>query len=172
VPLAYDVHPEFGYFCPGPRLRRELRVALVSILLGIVIGAAIATVRSGRAGGTDGVSSNGHLTLAGPSTLAPHVAGPSVPFKNADAAKADLAAAIKPYPLRMVRVRSSKPAAPLAGIPLGRTVPPEPDIGPDSAGRASPENAEGPEWPVVSPPAQSFAATAEPAVSETKRRLQ
>jgi hypothetical protein len=97
---------------------------------------------------------------------------PSFPFKNADTIKADPVEAIKPYPMRTVRVRPSKPAAPLAGIPLGRTVPPAPDIGPDTAGQASPENAEGPEWSAVSPPAQSFAATAESAVSKTKKRLE
>jgi hypothetical protein len=172
VPLAYDVHPEFGYFCPGPRVRRKLRVALVSILLGMVIGAAIATVRAGKAGTTDGVSSTAHSTSSGPSTLAPGVAGPSFPFKNADTAEADPMQAIKPYPMRMVRMRSSKPVLPLAGIPLGRTVPPEPDSVPDSAGQASPENAEGPEWSAVSPQAQSVAAAAESAVSENKRRLQ
>jgi hypothetical protein len=172
VPLAYDVHPEFGYFCPGPRLRRELRVALVSILLGMVIGAAIATVRAGKAGATDGVSSNAHPTSSTPSTLALGVAGPSYPFKNADTAKADPVQAIKPYPMRIVRMRSSKPASPLAGIPLGRTVPPEPDIVPGSAGQASPENAEGPEGAAISLRAQSFAASAEPAVSGTRKRLE
>jgi hypothetical protein len=172
VPLAYDVHPEFGYFCLGPRLRRELRVALVSILLGIVIGAAIATVRSGKAGETGAASSNEHLKSSGPSTMPLGIAVPSFAFKNADTIKPDPVEAIKPYPLRMVRVRSSKPAAPLAGIPLGRTVPPEPDIGPDSAGQASLENAGGPEWSAVSPPAHSFTATAESAVSETKKRLE
>ena len=34
------VHPEFGGFCPTPRLRRELRVALFSILFGVIGGAA------------------------------------------------------------------------------------------------------------------------------------
>jgi hypothetical protein len=33
-------HPEFGYFCPTPRLRRELRIAFVSILFGAIGGAA------------------------------------------------------------------------------------------------------------------------------------
>jgi hypothetical protein len=172
VPLAFDVHPEFGYFCPGPRVRRELRVALVSILLGIVIGAAIATVRAGKAGETDAVSSNEHLKSSGPSTLALGVAGPGFPLKNADTGKADPVEAIEPYPMRMVRVRSSKPASALAGIPLGRTVPPEPDIVPDSAGQAAPENADGPERSEVSPQAQSFAATAESATSKTRKRLE
>jgi hypothetical protein len=48
MPLAYDVHPEFGYFCPAPRVRREPRVAVVSILVGMVIGAAIVTIRAGK----------------------------------------------------------------------------------------------------------------------------
>src|SRR5262249_12250577 len=33
------VHPEFGYLCPTPRFRRELRLVVVSVLAGIVIGA-------------------------------------------------------------------------------------------------------------------------------------
>jgi hypothetical protein len=72
--------------------------------------------------------------------------------------------------MRMVRVRSSKAASPLAGIPLGRTAPPEPDIVPARAGPASPENAEGPGSLAASPPAQSVSAAAAPAVSGTKKR--
>ena len=34
------VHPEFGFFSPTPRLRRELRTAFFSVLFGIGIGAA------------------------------------------------------------------------------------------------------------------------------------
>ena len=40
VVVAGYVHPEFGGFCPTPRLRRELRVALFSILFGAMGGAA------------------------------------------------------------------------------------------------------------------------------------
>jgi len=40
--MAWDqyAHPEFGFFCPTPRLRRELRIAFVSILFGAIGGAA------------------------------------------------------------------------------------------------------------------------------------
>jgi len=69
MPLAYDFHPEFGYVSPGPRVRRELRVAVVSILVGMVIGAAIVSVRAGRAVGTDGVSSNARLKPSSPDPL-------------------------------------------------------------------------------------------------------
>ena len=39
--MAWDqyAHPEFGFFCPTPRLRRKLRIAFVSILFGAIGGA-------------------------------------------------------------------------------------------------------------------------------------
>ena len=122
---TYYVHPEFGYFCPGPRARRELRVAVVSILFGMVIGAAIVTVGAGHAVETDGVSSNAHLKSSSSDPLLPGSGGPSSQFKEADSAKAGPVEAIKPFPVRMVRVRSSKAPSPLAGILPGRTAPAE-----------------------------------------------
>ena len=142
MPLAYDVHPDFGYFCPGPRVRRELRVALVSMLFGMAIGAAIVTIRAGLASETDGISSNARLKSSGTDTRAPGITGPNLQFKNADDAKAEPVEAIKPFPIRRVRVRPSKAASPLAGIPLGHAGPPEPDIVPASEIPASPKNAE------------------------------
>lgn len=170
MPLTYDIHPEFGYLRPGRRVRRELRVAAVSMLLGMVIGAAIVTIRAGQAVETDGVSSNLHLKSSGPDTLLPGVAGRSFQFKSADNGNADPVQAVKPYPMRTVRVRPKKSASPIAGIPLGDTAPPQPDIVSASAGPASPEGAEGPASPVPSPQAQSFAATAEPVVTRTKKQ--
>ena len=156
--IVYDVHPEFGYFCPAPRVRRELRVALFSILIGIMIGAAIVTVRTSRAVETDGVSSNVPLKSSGPETLAAGVAGPG---SNADSVKADPGEAIKPYPMRMVRVRPSKAASHLAGIALGHKALPEPEIAPALAGPTSPpEKIESSKAPAASPRAQSFAALA------------
>jgi hypothetical protein len=168
VSPAYDVHPEFGYLCLAPRVRRELRVAAVSILFGMMIGAAIVTIAAGHA--TDAVSRDADLNSSGSDMVPPSVAGTSSQLKIADNAKANAAEAIEPYPMRMVRVRSSKAASPLAGIPLGRTAPPEPDIVPVPAGAASPQNAEGPGSLVASPPAQSVAAAAAPAASGTKKR--
>jgi hypothetical protein len=45
VPPANYVHPEFGYLCPTSRLRRDFRVAVVSIALGGIIGAGIVAFR-------------------------------------------------------------------------------------------------------------------------------
>jgi hypothetical protein len=166
VPPAYDIHPEFGYFCPAPRARRELRVAVVSILAGMAIGTAIMAIHAGQAAETEAVSGNAQLKSSAPDPLAA-VPAASARIKDADNAKADPVETIKPYPMRMVRVRSSKAPSPLAGIPLGRTEPPEP---PASAGPASLENEEALGSPAASPPAQSSAATAEPATSGTKKR--
>ena len=46
MPTAYYVHPEFGYFCLGPPARRELRIAVASVLFGMVIGAGTVTWRA------------------------------------------------------------------------------------------------------------------------------
>ena len=89
MPLAYDVHPEFGYFGPGPRFRRELRIAVVSVLFGLVIGAVIVTLRAGHAVETDGISSKAHRTSSGPDTGVPSVAGPSLQLENVDKAVSD-----------------------------------------------------------------------------------
>src|SRR5262245_11783327 len=134
----------------------------------MMIGAAIVSVRAGHAVETDGVSSNVPLKSSGSDTLVPRVEGPSSQFKNADNAKADPVETIKPYPMRMVRMRPSKAASPLVGIPLGR--PGAPDSLAASASAASSENAGGAEAPAASPQTQSFATAAEPAVSETKKR--
>ena len=162
MPPAYDIHPEFGYFCPAPRARRVLRVAVVSILAGMAIGAAIMAIHAGQAAETEAVSGHAQLKSSAPDPLAA-VPAASPRIKDADNAKADPVETIKPYPMRMVRVRSSKAPSPLAGIPLGRTEPPA------AAGPASPENAEAPGSPAALPPAQSVAA-AKPAVSRTKKR--
>jgi len=131
----------------------------------MAIGAAIMAIHAGQAAETEAVSGNAQLKSSAPDPLAA-VPAASPRIKDADNAKADPVETIKPYPMRMVRVRSSKAPSPLAGIPLGRTEPPAP---PASAGPASPKNAEAPGSPAALLPAQSVAA-AKPAVSGTKKR--
>jgi hypothetical protein len=64
MPSAYHVHPEFGYFCPTPYRRRELRVAIVSILFGAIIGGSIATLRAGHDRNPDGASTAAHVDVS------------------------------------------------------------------------------------------------------------
>jgi hypothetical protein len=47
------VHPEFGFLSPTPRLRRDLRTALLSLLFGIGIGATAVIALSGNKYGDD-----------------------------------------------------------------------------------------------------------------------
>ena len=54
MPSTYHVHPEFGYFCLTPYRRRELLVAVVSILFGAMIGGSIATLRAAHDPNPDG----------------------------------------------------------------------------------------------------------------------
>jgi len=72
VPSAHYVHPEFGYLCPTPRLRRELRVAIVSILLGTVIGAGL--VAFGRDHNTDVVFTMTHVGTSSDEPMSASVA--------------------------------------------------------------------------------------------------
>jgi hypothetical protein len=132
VPPTYYAHPEFGYFCPSRGARRELRVAVVSMLFGMVIGAAVMTVGAGHAGDSDGASSNAQPKSSRSDTLLQSGNGPTAQSMTAGNAQANSVEAIKPFPMRRVRV-PTKPSA-LASIPLGHTAQPEP---PPSAGPTS-----------------------------------
>ena len=165
MPPTYYVHPEFGYFCPGPRARRELRVAVVSILFGMVIGAAVMTVGAGRAGESDGGSINAHLKSSSSDPLLPGGNGPTAQSMTAGNAQTNSAEAIKPYPMRRVRVPTK--ASGLAGIALDHTAQPEPS---PSAGPTSHENEQAAPLPAASPQAQKVKAAAQSAIPTTRRR--
>ena len=168
MPPTYYVHPEFGYFCPGPRARRELRVAVVSILFGMVIGAAIMTVGAGqRRWRPTAVSSNAHLKSSSSRPVAAGRQRTEPPIKDADNAKADPAEAIKPYPMRMVRVRSSKALSTCrdSARPYARN-----RSRPLPQARPRHENEEAAPLPAASPQAQKVKAAAQPAIPTTRRR--
>ena len=119
---TYYIHPEFGYFCPAPGARRELRVAAASILFAIVIGAAIVTVGAGHAVETEGASSNTQLKPSSSNMLLPRGGVPNSLFKHGNNVQANHPEAIKPYPMRMVRLRPNKAASPLPAILAGRAI--------------------------------------------------
>jgi hypothetical protein len=159
---AYQIHPDFGYFCPSPGLRRELRVAIVSILFGMVSGAAIVTVGAGHAGERHGVSSNAQQSSRS-DTLLPRGNGASSMI--AGNAQANPAEAIKPFPMRRVRVPTK--ASALAGIPHGHTAQPEPSSSADSISHKSEQAALS---PAPSPQAQKAKAAFPSAIPATKKR--
>ena len=54
MPSAYSFHPEFGYFCPSPSLRRKVRFALAIIVLASTVGASQIVVQiANRESNTD-----------------------------------------------------------------------------------------------------------------------
>jgi hypothetical protein len=77
VARADNFHPEFGYFCPMPPLRRELPVALRSFLLGMLIGAAVVIIRAGEAREPDDAAANAQPEPSKFHTLMPNVKEPN-----------------------------------------------------------------------------------------------
>jgi hypothetical protein len=105
MPSAYHVHHEFGYFCPTPYRRRELRVAIVSILFGAIIGGSIATLRADHDRNSDVASTASHVDVSN-SERVPVAAAEAKPAAPNDAdTKAEARESIKPFPIRRVRVR-------------------------------------------------------------------
>jgi len=153
MPSAYHVHPEFGYFCPTPRRPRELRVAVVSILFGAIIGASIATLRAAHDRHPDGASTAAHVNVSNSERVlvAAVEAAPAAP-NDADT-KAEARESIKPFPIRRVRVR---PAAHNPPIPAtDATAPTQAGVVASPSPLVElPESAQG-----SGPPAASFHAT-------------
>jgi hypothetical protein len=102
---AYHVHPEFGYFCPTPYRRRELLVAVVSILFGAMIGGSIATLRAAHDPNPDGASTASRIDFSNSERM-PVAAVEATPVAPTDAdTKVEAKESIKPFPIRRVRVR-------------------------------------------------------------------
>jgi hypothetical protein len=122
---AHYVHPEFGYFCLGPGLRRVLRVAVVFILFGLIIGTSVIRLRAGHDRRADNAWTIAHIEPSRAATVLPAATEPGSSLTG-NAAKGAPNGAIKPFPTRIVRVRPAKDRSPLAAVSLGRTGPAEP----------------------------------------------
>jgi hypothetical protein len=121
MPSAYHVHPDFGYLCPTPYRRRELRVAMVSILFGAIIGSSIATLRAGHDRNPDGASTAAHADVSNPETVMVAAAEATPAATNDADTKAEARESIKPFPIRRVRVR---PPAHIPPIPAAEATAP------------------------------------------------
>jgi hypothetical protein len=62
VSTSHYIHPEFGFFCPTPRFRRRLRVALACLVVAGVGAAMMATA--------DGLKWAAAVTRAGEASIA------------------------------------------------------------------------------------------------------
>jgi hypothetical protein len=127
MPSAHYVHPEFGYFCLGPGLRRVLRVAVVSILFGIIIGANVIRLRAGHDRQADNAWMTAHIEPSRAATVLLAATEPGSSLTG-NAATGAPNGAIKPFPTRIVRVRPASVSA--EAIPVEREE--------DAARRAAP----------------------------------
>src|ERR1700756_1268420 len=122
---AHYVHPEFGYFFLGAGLRRVLRVAVVFILFGLIIGTSVIRLRAGHDRRADNAWTIAHIEPSRAATVLPAATEPGSSLTG-NAAKGAPNGAIKPFPTRIVRVRPAKDRSLPAAVPLGRTGPAEP----------------------------------------------
>jgi hypothetical protein len=135
--MSQYVHPEFGFFCPSPRMRWWLRVAVAAVALPAI---GLAVITSGRDSDSDGPVAVATAEAGGDAEPAaieanftPVAIGGAVgaaaagsrtaaakPPCISDPASADGKCAVeKPRKPRMVRVPTNRPA--IASILLGRT---------------------------------------------------
>jgi hypothetical protein len=167
MPSAYHVHPDFGYLCPAPYRRRELRVAIVSILFGAIIGGSIATLRAGHHRNLDGASTAAHADVSNSERVAAAEATP-VATNDADT-KAEARESIKPFPIRRVRVR---PPAHIPPIPATEaTAPTQAAVVASASPLVEPsEGAQGSGPPAASSHAMKSAAATRPSTAVKKRQ--
>ena len=140
------LHPEFGLLSPTPRLRRELRIAAISLLFGGIAGAlcvsGVVALRHSDRAATE-IAEGPHATASqeaasqaiergsGPSADARAVspersagtaprpqASADVPAQSSETSAP--ASAIAPQP-RMVRIRKAVDSPAIARLPLGRS---------------------------------------------------
>jgi hypothetical protein len=140
------LHPEFGLFSPTPRLRRELRIAAISLLFGGIAGAlcvsgvvafrhadpaameiAEAPHAAASMDSEPGTAPSADARAASPEshagTAAPPQGSAEVPVQRSSGTSAPAvapASAIAPK-ARVVRIRKAADSSPIAGLPLGRS---------------------------------------------------
>jgi hypothetical protein len=168
MPSAYHVHPEFGYFCPTPYRRRELRVAIVSVLFGAIIGGSIATLRAAHDPNPDSASTAARVDVSNSEKVLVAAAEATPAATNDADTKVEAKESIKPFPIRRVPVR---PAAHNPPIPATDATAPTPA---GVVASASPlvepsESAHGSGSPAASSHATRSAAAPSTAVKKRQR---
>jgi hypothetical protein len=168
MPSAYRMHSEFGYFSPTPYRHRELRIAIVSILFGAIIGSSIATLRAGHDRNPDGASAAAHVDVSN-SERVPVAAVEDTPAASPADTKSEAREAIKPFPIRRVRVR---PPAHIPPIPAAEaTAPTQASVAASASPLVEPsESAQGSGPPAASSHATTSAAAPRPSTAVKKRQ--
>jgi hypothetical protein len=137
VPASHNVHPEFGFLCPTPRLRRRLRLVLAGLVVaGIGAGVMAATGGSKPEAAANRVDAASFVGTAPAASTPPSFATvrPRMAVVEGAPATADKPAcvgdirsdgnclAVKLRKPRMVRVATDRPA--IAAVAIGRSAAP------------------------------------------------
>jgi hypothetical protein len=136
VPASDYIHPEFGFFCPTPRLRRRLRVALACLVVAGVGAAVMATADGPKSAAVVTRADEASIAETTPATgLAPFaavvrrlliVAGAQTtadkPSCVGDTRTEGNCVSVKLRKPRMVWVANNRPA--IAAVALGRSAAP------------------------------------------------
>ena len=170
MPSAYHVHPEFGYFCPTPYRRRELRVAIVSILFGAIIGGSIATLRAGgHDHNPDGASTAARVDVSNSERVLVAAAEATPAAPNDADTKAEAKESIKPFPIRRVCVRPALHNPPIPATDA--TAPAQAGVVASASPLLEPsESAQGSGSPAASSHATKSAAAQRPSTAVKKRQ--
>jgi hypothetical protein len=135
VHASHYIHPEFGFFCPTPRFRRRLRVALACLVVAGVGAAMMATADGPKLAAVVTRADEASIAETSPATsLAPLaavvprlpiVAGAQTtgekPSCVGDTRTEGNCVSVKLRKPRMVWVANDRPA--IAAVALGRTAP-------------------------------------------------
>ena len=141
--LARHVHPEFGWFCPSSSLRRNVRVAFVTLVSLTIVG--VVALRAGRGPGFDAPSAVGPGGAARAVTAIIETDGSAAAAQRP--AAADLGKSTAGAMRRVLVPRAANEAPLIAALPLGRGTPLEPAPSAaavalaDTADTAAPEQA-------------------------------
>jgi hypothetical protein len=136
VPASHYIHPEFGFFCPTPRFRRRLRVALACLVVAGVGAAVMATAdgpkltavvtRANEASIAETTPATSLAPFAAAVLRLPVVAGAQTtadkPSCVGDARTEGNCVSVKLRKLRMVWVANNRPA--IAAVALGHSAAP------------------------------------------------
>ncbi len=194
MPWAHDVHPEFGYLCLAPRMRRRLRRTLACVVFGLVAAAVLQSahdLKSQRAESQRAMAVMYVDAGSGPPAGSPAERAPATSARTrsleaaAGAAKAPCGqdertyldgkcASDKAPKMRVVRVPTNRPA--IAAVPIGRAAS---TAGPVAVAAGMPEpppahalpsaQAAAPE-PAAEPAARPVAAAKKPQKTAHNRR--
>ncbi len=110
MPSAYTVHPEFGYFCPSPRLRRGIRLAFAMLVLGLIAGArSVMTTPGSYDAGATSAEWRADQALA-PAPVPAMAAIKTSCGENAPASRNGECVSSKPLKVRIVHAPTNAPA--------------------------------------------------------------